>query len=138
VNGPTLDFASGGTFTIHENGATVFSGSFVSMNGQPAATWTWTGNTSTNDYQWTLMGTVSGTYTVNGVTMTVNGAIVQLTVQATSDPFSASGGKSIRISGGNANLPGVVPEAGTLVLFGTGLIGVVFIARRKFLSGLQT
>lgn len=138
VNGAPLDFGAGGSFTIRENGATVFSGSFVSLNGQPAAVWTWTGNTATDNYQWTLTGTVSGTYTVNGQTMTVDGALVQLTVSASSDPFSSSGSHSIRISGGNANLPGVVPESGTLLLFGTGLIGVALVARRKYLSGVET
>ena len=132
VGGSALNLGSGGSFHISENGATVFSGTFTS------ATWTFTGNTSANDYQWTLMGMVSGTYTVNGITTTVNGALVELTVQAKSNPFGTGGNREIRISGGNANLPGVVPESGTLVLFGTGLIGIVFMARRKYFSRLQT
>jgi hypothetical protein len=138
VGGPITDLGAGGTVTIKENGATVFSGSFVSIGGNPAATWTWTGSASSNDYQWTLMGTVSGTYTVPGhAPMTVNGAIIQLTVQASSDPFTATGSHKIGISGGNANLPGVVPEPDTLVLFGTGLIGIVLVAKRKYLSGFK-
>jgi len=138
VGGPPTDFAAGGSFTIIENGVTVFKGTFTSVGGNPAAVWTWTGNVGQNDYQWTLMGTVSGTYTVNGVTQTVSGALVQLTVQASSDPFGSGGNKKILISGGNANLPGVVPESGTLVLLGSGLIGIVLVVRRKYLSGLQS
>jgi hypothetical protein len=68
--------------------------------------------------------------------MHVSGAVVQLTVGASTDPFCATCSKKIGISGGNANLPGVVPESGTLILFGTGLIAIVVVARRKYLSGL--
>lgn len=133
VNGPPLVFLGSdfGSFTLKENGATVFTGYFTS------ATWTFTGNTSTNDYQWTLMGNITGTYKVGNMTETVNAALVQLTVSASSDPFTATGTKRIGISGGNTNLPGVVPESGTLVLFGTGLIGIVLAARRKYFSDIR-
>jgi len=141
VTGTATDFGAGGTFTIKENlgsgSMTVFTGSFKPLPGNTvAATWTFTGSTSADDYQWTLMGTVTGTYTVPGHgTMTVNGAIVQLTVSSTTDPFATGGTHKINISGGNVALPGIVPEPDTLVLFGTGLIGIVFVARRKYLSG---
>ena len=132
VNGPALNLGAGGSFTLKENGAVVFTGQFQS------ATWTFSGNVSTNDYQWNLMATISGTYTVNGQTMTVTGALVQLTVASKTDPFAPGGTNRIGISGGNTNLPGVVPESGTFFLFGTGLIGIVLFARKKYCANLRT
>jgi hypothetical protein len=139
VNGPPTQFGAGGSFTIKERGGmgpggTIFVGTFTS------ATWTFTGNASQGDYQWSLVGNVTGTlYLRNGEQMQINGATVQLTTSKMGiDPFAAPGGK-INLNGGTTGFPqGVVPESSTLFLFGTGLLGIVLVARRKFLTELRT
>jgi hypothetical protein len=86
---------------------------------------------------WTLVTLVNGThnYTLtdsltgicyNGTT--VSGATVQLTINTGKGFFNGS----TTISSGDTNFTtATVPEPGSLSLFGTGLIGIAGLVRRK-------
>lgn len=133
ISGGATNLGAGGSFTIHETEggkALTFVGTFTS------ATWTFTGDVQTNDYQWSLIGSVNGDLTIgkNGVPMSITGATVQLFTQPikdTTDPFAKAGGH-IGLNGGTTGFPSAVtPESGTLILFGSGLLGIVFVVRRR-------
>jgi hypothetical protein len=116
-------FASGGTVSIVGNGingvtlGTIFTGSFSS----PV---TWSMILAANGtHNYILTGAISGTFS-NGAT--VNGAMAQLTIN-TKGLFN---GKTA-ISSGDTNLSSVTPEPGTLVLFGTGLLGLAGALKKK-------
>lgn len=115
-------FAAGGWFTITGNGSngvpngTLFTGTF----DQPVS---WAMVTLANGtHNYTLTGTLSGT--TNGGSSAV-GVTVQLTINTGKGFFSGS----TTISSGDTNV--VVPEPGSLSLFGTGLIGLAGAIRRK-------
>jgi len=115
-------FAAGGWFTITGNGTngvpntTLFSGSF-------SGPVTWTMVTLANGtHNYTLTGALTGT--TNSGYSTV-GVTVQLTVNTGKGFFNGS----TTISSGDTNV--VVPEPGSLSLFGTGLIGLAGAIRRK-------
>jgi hypothetical protein len=115
-------FAAGGWFTITGNGSngvpngTLFTGTF----DQPV---TWTMVTLGNGtHNYTLTGTLTGT-TNSGSTAV--GVTVQLTINTGKGFFNGS----TTISSGDTNV--VVPEPGSLSLFGTGLIGLAGAIRRK-------
>jgi len=115
-------FAAGGWFTITGNGSngipngTLFTGTF----DQPA---TWTMVTLGNGtHNYTLTGTLTGT--TNSGSSAV-GVTVQLTINTGKGFFNGS----TTISSGDTNV--VVPEPGSLSLFGTGLIGLAGAIRRK-------
>lgn len=108
-------FAAGGSFTIIGNGqggvpnGTLFSGTF-------SAPVTWTVVTLANGtHNYTLTGTLSGTV----------GVIVRLTVNTGKGFFNGSS----TISTGDTNV--IIAEPGTLGLFGTGLISLAGLLRRK-------
>lgn len=119
-DGGTL--APGGTFTITGNGTNgvpngvIFSGTFTSTPSSPIT--------------WTLVTLGNGThnYVLTGAIASSNGtfgATTQITVNTGKGFFD----ESVGLSSGDTNL--TVPEPGTLSLFGTGLISLAGIIRRK-------
>ena len=115
--------AGGGSFTIIGNGinglpnGTIFSGSFTG----PVE---WTVVTLANGtHNYTLTGAISGTFNNNWKT---EGVTIQLTINTGKGPFN---GRAVAGSSGDTNI--LVPEPGTLSLFGTGILGLAGLVRRK-------
>ena len=116
-------FAAGGSFVITGNGTggipntVIFNGSFSGP-----VTWTLV-SLSNGTHEYTLSGALTGTWFTGA---TVNGATIQLTVPVGSGFFSGSA----TISSGDTNIS-VVPEPGTIMLLGTGFIGLGWRLRSK-------
>jgi hypothetical protein len=124
-------FAGGGEFLITGNGTsglpngTMFKGTFDG----PVS---WTLFTLSNGtHQYTLTGTVTGQLFGPYGGKTVVGITTQLTINTGTGYFN--GWSSI--SSGNTSITVAVPEPGTLGLFGTGLLGVAGLLRRKLKTG---
>jgi hypothetical protein len=114
--------AAGGSFTIVGNGVngvptgTIFSGTFTSAN--------WEMITLANgNHEYALIGAIAGSLG----NFSTNGATSQLTIVVDTHKgyFNGSAG----LASGDTSV--VVPEPGTLSLFGTGLIGLAGVLRRK-------
>ncbi len=119
-------FAGGGSFMIVGNGGnglpngTIFQGSF-------SGPVTWTMVTLANGtHNYTLTGAITGNFNNN---YTTDGITVQLTVNTK----GLYNGQAIAGSSGDTNI--LVPEPGTLTLFGTGLVGLAGLVRRKLNVG---
>jgi len=127
VNGGTFS-GTGSSFTITAenipgiaNGTTIFTGMFTCTSG---CTWTLSDPSNPNgNHQYTLYGTISGTW-YNG--MTVNGVTTQTTIDTGKGLFD---GSAAVVSGDTSFT--TTPEPGSLMLMGTGLIGLGGVLRRK-------
>jgi hypothetical protein len=115
-------FNPGGNFMVSYTNGVSFSGSFSSASWTQIATNTWV-------FSGTVMG---GTLTVGGNTYTImTAATVQLTtVGAAPGIHTNKGAITFSDSGGTTNFS-VAPEPGTLALFGSGLIVVGMLTRRR-------
>jgi hypothetical protein len=116
-------FAAGGTFDISGNGTngvpngTLFSGSFSGP-----VTWAIT-TLGNGTHNYTLTGAITGT--ANG--QAVAGVTLQLTINTGMGFFNGSTG----IAGGDTTIVGSVPEPSTVTMFGTGVVGLLGLLRRK-------
>ncbi|MGB8062747.1 MAG: PEP-CTERM sorting domain-containing protein [Candidatus Sulfotelmatobacter sp.] len=127
MNGGT--FGSGGSFTITAenipgiaNGTTIFTGTF-DCAGSNLCTWQ-TGNSMNpnGNHQYVLTGTISGTWYTGA---TVSGMVTQLTVKTGTAYFDGM----VAVSSGDTSI--TTPEPGSLMLMGTGLVGLAGALRRK-------
>ena len=115
--------AAGGTFEITGNGTngvpngTLFSGSFSGP-----VTWAIT-TLGNGTHNYTLTGAITGT--ANG--QAVVGMTSQLTINTGTGFFNGSTG----IAGGDTTIVGSVPEPSTVTMFGTGVVGLLALFRRK-------
>jgi hypothetical protein len=123
LTGGNATFAAGGTFTITGNGVNgvpngvIFSGTF-------SGPVTVVENGAGSSFSYTITGALSGTLYTGFKTVA---ATSQITVFTHKGPLVNGG--SVTISSGDTTI--VVPEPGTLSLFGTGLIGLAGLVRRK-------
>ena len=120
-------FGPGGSITITSTApgaGFVFQGSFSSA--------TWTKNGSGNTAFWVFSGTIeNGILNLNnGMTFSdINGATINLTTLG--GPKVVGGFNTWEDSGGSTTFPSPIPEPGTLVLLGSGLISIGMFAKNR-------
>jgi PEP-CTERM motif len=124
-------FNAGGTFMISYTNGVSFTGTF-----EAGAAWISTGKNT-----WTFSGSImDGILTIGGNTYVISqAATVQLTTSGaapvtTKNSHGVITSITFKDSGGQTNFMAPVPEPGTLGLFGTGLIGIGVLARKKLRS----
>ncbi len=130
---------AGSTFTVKEQGmGTIFTGTFTTdiswilTNGNGAGGCTGTGG----DCVYSLTGGVSGLYHGNQA----NGGTIQLYLTTTGGYYNGGNGHAyLTDTGGVTTLLTTVPEPGSMMLMGTGLLSLGFRVRQKLLSrGLKS
>lgn len=124
-------FNAGGSFTVSYTDGVSFDGTFAA-----GASWIATGKNT-----WTFTGTiVNGMLTIGSNTyMIAQAATVQLTTNGSAPVITKNTkgvitGITFKDGGGFTNFMAPVPEPGTLSLFGSGLIGLGVLARKKLRS----
>jgi len=124
-------FNAGGSFKVSYTNGVSFTGIF-----QAGAAWISTGKNT-----WTFSGSImDGMLTIGGNTyMITQAATVQLTTTGsapviTKNKSGTVTGITFKDGGGFTNFMAPVPEPGTLGLFGSGLIGIGILARKKLRS----
>jgi hypothetical protein len=138
----STQLGAGGQFTIFEQGGNhggiVFLGTFTNAAWTYVGTCTVSGCAAGQYYQWELTGHVSGIFYVNHQQMNVTGATIILSTQkfTGADPFK-NGTGNILFGNGDTALPSVAPEPGTWAFLGTGLVGIGFLAKRRYLAQPQ-
>ncbi len=126
-------FVAGGSFTIVGNGTngiptgTLFSGTFSGPVNW-VGTYNPKGHGGLGNWTYTLSGNVTGKLS-NGTT--AFGGTVQFTFDVPGSKQFAKG-RTVNLNNGVTTV--TVPEPGTLGLFGTGLIGLAGLVRRRFSS----
>lgn len=115
-------FGPGGTFMITGNGAnglpsgTVFSGTFTS------ATWTLEPASTSTHHLYHFMGSIAGSFNNNYVS---HGNTINFQIDLGKNTFNG------QASLNSADTSIMVPEPGTLSLFGTGILALAGIVRKK-------
>jgi len=133
---PSATFNAGGNITV--------TGSGFSFTGQFAAGASWTCTPSgangcnASGGTWFFNGTViNGTLTVNGKTFSIPTAgTVQITTSGQPPTGAAGQPLTWTDAGGTTTFPTPVPEPGSLVLVGGGLVCVGALTRRRRMSAV--
>ena len=129
--GGTVTVTGNGTLPGTSNGASLFSGSFTGPTTLASASAPAAPNCTTCTFWYTLSGQVAGTIdpalmTLLGLGSPNTGAGLFFSFVV---GFNGANDTIGNVEGGNISV--VVPEPGTLALFGTGLISIAGFIRRR-------
>jgi hypothetical protein len=123
-------FASGGSFVITGNGTGGIPNGII-FNGSFSGPVAWSLITLANGtHEYTLLGALTGTWFTG---QSVNGATIQLTINTGKGFFNGS----TTIASGDTDISGnhlrtvTTPEPTSLTLFGSGLVGLAGMLRRR-------